>query len=97
MFEDQVRRSRLAHSITVHDNLDKDCVIFQILSCFHIIMSNKFRAAKTGVLFQPGPSQERLVLRAGIGFDAELHMLALAWIVVLIEQEERDSVIKRPF
>lgn len=97
MFENQARRSRLAHSITVDDYLDEECVIFEIFSCFDVIMFDKFCAAKTGVLFHPWSPQERLVLLAGVGFDAELHMLAFVWIDVLIEQEECDSVIKWPF
>jgi hypothetical protein len=89
--------SGLAHSIAVHDNLDKDCIIFDVFPRFQIFVSDKFCAAKTGVLFQLGSPQEWLVLRAGVRFDAEFNVFTFAGIVVLVKQEERNSVIKWPF
>ena len=96
MFENQLSLG-FAHSIAVHDNLDKDCVIFDVLSCNQIFVSDKFCAAKTGVSFLFGSPKERLVLRALVWFDAELNVFTFAGIVVLVKQEERNSVIKWPF
>jgi hypothetical protein len=89
--------SRLAHSVAIDDNLYEDSIIFEIFSCFDVIVSDKFRSSKTGILFHSGSPQERLVLRAGVGFDAELDVFAFVRIVVLVKQEEGYSVIEWPF
>lgn len=86
----------LAQTITVHCDLQKDRVFLDVTPVFHFLVLDKLCPSEAGVLLQFGSSQERLVFRTGVGFDAEFNVLALLWVFILIQEVESDSVVKRP-
>lgn len=75
----------LAHSIAVDNHFNEDRIILGVFPCFHVFVPHKFGAAKTRVLFHLWSTQERLILRAGIGFDDELDVFAFLRILTLVK------------
>ena len=90
--------SGLAQAITVNNDLQKDRVVLDVVFVlfFDLLVFRELRPSETGVLFHLGPPQEWLILRAGVGFDAEFDMLPRLWILLLVQQIKSNSVVERP-
>lgn len=96
-FSSEINHSlRLTQPVAINRYLEKDRILFKVISCFNFLVFGKLCSSKAGVLFQFGPAKEWLILRARVRLNAKFNVFPLCVVFVLIQEVECDSVVKRP-
>lgn len=88
---------RLTQAVAINRYLDEDRVFLKVISGFDFLVLGELSSSEAGVLFQLGPAKEWFILWAGIRLDAKLNMFPLRVVLVLIQEVEGNSIVKRPF